>query len=129
MKLRLGRTRTRYLLFAALLAAYSAAVCVDSAVAHVQATRHYCTNIEITGDTWCQGGGYALFHENRGSTYQGRCVGVRFVRVSDNAVLYRYMAPNFVSSGYRDASLRWAQVANCSNTSWTFSGNADYHYP
>lgn len=99
------------------------------ASAHVQDTRYYCTNTEVGGDTWCNGGSPANFHENRAYTYGGHCVGVRFIRVSDNAVLYRYLATNWVSSGYRDASYRWTQAANCSNIPWTISAAADYHYP
>jgi hypothetical protein len=59
--------------------------------------------------------------------YLGGQVGVRFIRISDGAILYRYFGYLEVYSGYRDASLRRADVANAWANSTAVSGRAGFH--
>jgi hypothetical protein len=95
----------------------STGVTVPSATA---ATDPYCTEQSVYRDTWCSwyySRNYYLNSVCAADPNYGR-VGVRFIRLSDGAVLYRYFGNDCVDSGVVAASCREAHAANGGTHTW-----------
>lgn len=93
----------------------------------------YCTNAALGPDTWCTNGNWRKYWDNyNANTYntpQGS-VGVRFIRQSDGAVLYRYFSVGSVYSGYRPhaGTYRAAHAANGATWGYYINGNANFDW-